>query len=120
MPPVRDFEKLLLQGLERLEYLFVFGEAAHFFFREDLGAVGCDDKFAATALLELWCNSEFLLQRFGQTGRLGKVVSFHAIFDDDLHRYAPWGSAYIPNRIRILQIRDFIEKKGLISVFLGL
>ena len=63
----------------------MFGEASDFFLGEDLFAVGDDDKFSATAFDELGLDIQFVFQCAGQTGRLGIVVSFNAVFDGDVH-----------------------------------
>ena len=55
-------------------------------------AVRMDDEVATTSLDELdLCIGELLADRRGQTGRLGFVVSLHAVGDRNVH----WGLRWV-------------------------
>ena len=66
--------------------LVVLGKAPRLVFAVDQVSVGFDVENTALALDELGLDSEFVLDRFRQTGGLGQVVSLHAIGDRHVHR----------------------------------
>ena len=59
----------------------MFGESVHFVFTEDHRSVDDDVKDAATAFDESGVDTTVILDCGGQTGRLGLVVSLHAVGD---------------------------------------
>lgn len=78
-----------MKSLDGFDNLFMLGKAAHFLLREDLPAVNRDDEIAAPALEQFGIGVKFILQLGGQTGRPGKVVSLHAVFNGDMHTESP-------------------------------
>ena len=73
------------------EDLVVFGEPINGVLAEDHLAVNDDVEDASAALDHLGVDTAVVLDRGGQTGRLGFVVSLHAVGDRNLHPWsAPW------------------------------
>ena len=73
------------------ENLVVFGESVDRVLAEDHLAVDDDVEDTTGTLDELGVDSAVVLDRGGQTGRLGLVVSLHAVGDRNLHPWsAPW------------------------------
>ena len=69
-------------GLSQLaEDLVVFGESVDGVLAEDHFAVDDDVEYSAGARNELGVDAAVVLDRGGQTGRLGLVVSLHAVGD---------------------------------------
>ena len=65
------------------------GEPARFLLGEDGAVVGGHDEDAAASADELTLDSQLLLERGGQTGRAGEVVSNAAVIDPDVHEVLP-------------------------------
>ena len=69
----------------------MFREAVDVVFAEDHLAVGHDVKDPSSTLDQRRLDTAVVLDRGGQTGRLGFVVSLHAVGDRNLHPWsAPW------------------------------
>ena len=73
------------------ENLVVLGEAVDVVLAEDHLAVAHDVENPASTLDQRRLDTAVVLDRGGQTGRLGLVVSLHAVGDRNLHPWsAPW------------------------------
>jgi hypothetical protein len=73
------------------ENLVVLGEAVDVVLAEDHLAVDHDVENPASTLDQRRLDTAVVLDRGGQTGRLGLVVSLHAVGDRNLHPWsAPW------------------------------
>ena len=73
------FKKLgLTQGLQNF---LVLGETPDFLLGEKLIAIGSHDEFATTPFDQFTRETKLVLNRCGQTGRLGQVISFYAVAD---------------------------------------
>jgi hypothetical protein len=73
------------------EDLVVLGETVDVVLAEDHLAVDHDVKDASSTLDQSRLDTAVVLDRGGQTGRLGFVVSLHAVGDRNLHPWsAPW------------------------------
>jgi hypothetical protein len=72
-------------GIHLVEDFLVLGEAARVALAPDLRAVDVHVKHAAGALDQLGLNVELLPDRVRQTGGGGKIVSFPAVLDGDVH-----------------------------------
>ncbi len=70
---------------ELRENLVVLGEAVDRMFAEDHLTVDHDVEDASTSLDESALDAVVILDGGGQTGRLGLVVSLHAVGDGDIH-----------------------------------
>ncbi len=73
------------QGLDFFQHLVVLRETAHLMFIPDLRPVDVHVEHATTAFDQFGVNVELFSYRIRQTGGLGLVVSFDAVFDADVH-----------------------------------
>ncbi len=74
---------------DQLQDLSVLGESAQRLLREDLSAIDGYLEDASTGSDQFRVNPERCFQFGGQTGRCRFVVSFHAVFDLNLHYSLP-------------------------------
>ncbi len=74
---------------DQLQDLSVLGESAQRLLREDLSAIDGYLEDASTGSNQFRVNPERCFQFGGQTGRCRFVVSFHAVFDLNLHYSLP-------------------------------
>lgn len=81
--------RLSRQGLDLVDYLVMFREAADVVLAPDLRAVDVNVEDAAAALDQFGFHLEFALDRLRQTGGCGQVVSFTAVLDGDVHCLFP-------------------------------
>lgn len=79
---------------DRLDDFLVLGKTPGFLLAEDACAIDVDVKVTAAALDQFGVNLEFLLQCGGQTGRLRQVVSFHTVFNRNMHILLPVASNF--------------------------
>ena len=79
-----------LEVADLFEDLVILREATQCLLREDQIAVGNDLEDTAAAIDQLCLDAELALDGGRQTGGLGAVVSFHAVFDGDSHGLLLW------------------------------